>query len=617
MLYALDIETTGLNAWKDGIFCIGIWNTQTHEVFRSLDKFKQFLLDTPNAQFVTHNGAFDFKFLVNKGAMSLTQVGERWKCDTKILGHVHREKVPDSFIEEYETARKALPNGSKHREGSKLSLKTMAPYFLGVKPFWEEPENHDNDEYVLKDCEYTWLLWKQLYDSASETELRFYQNRMMPWQIMLLKAELTGITIDIELLSQLKSETATIVSQLEKELRTVFGEAQQAYQEKQVKEIEEEYSEMREAAVKRLKNPTPEKESKTRARYLALETAAIEKVELLNFDSPKQMLWLLKDFYKFNVETYKGEDSTGKAILERLSNEGHEPIKKLLEYRDKQKLYSSFLEPYGEKAIDGVIHPSFNLCGTRTGRLSSSDPNLQQVPGEIYKLFRAREGKTFVQYDMGMIEAILIAYYSDDAELTELVQKGLSIHDANALSIFDLPCTAQEVKKRYTKERDAAKRLGFACFYGAGWRRIQQALQEAGYRFTDKQCRLILDGLKARFSGAFSFHAEITERLLGGEEVINLLGRPIYIENPEDVYMKGFNKLIQSSASDLVCQSAWKSQQDVLLLVHDFILTEVPVKEALQKEADLVTAMTNYNLTNSFGKLKLIAEGCTNERWTK
>jgi DNA polymerase I-like protein with 3'-5' exonuclease and polymerase domains len=623
MLYALDIETTGLNPWKDKILCIGVYCFGSYKkVFRDLNKFKKWFADNPDLVYVTHNGKFDWKFLLVNGLVTLDQVECQWTQDTQYLAHVIKTKIPEQWLLDYDEERtkrnKELPTGIEHRKAKGLSLKTLVPFFLGYAPFWEDPTNHDNDEYVLKDCEYTFDLLPVLRYNATEQDVKFYLTRMMPWAKMLLKAELKGISIDLELLDKMTHETQDQIIALKEVLDTTWGDIHEAWNKKQVEDLDAQYRTMRNAALEKMKAPTPEKREKLYARYRALYDKAVSKLEpRLNYDSPAQMLWLIKDHLKLDATTYKGEDSTGKAILERLANDGYKEFKTLLEYREAQKLHGSFLEPYREKHINGVIHPTYNLCGTRTGRLSSSEPNLQQVTGGLYPLFLARPGKTLCQYDMEAIEAKLIAYYSDDKVLTELVQKGLSIHDVNAIDIFDLKCEPKEVKKLHLEERNAAKRLGFSCFYGAGWRRIQQALQEVGFRKTDKECKDILSRLKKRFEGAFRFHDEITAQLLDGHEVINLLGRPLYIERPEDVYMKGFNTLIQSSASDLVLESARRSGQDVLLLVHDFIGTEVPLDCADKAAKELTYCMTNYKLTNALGPIKLTVDGCVNERWTK
>lgn len=625
-LYSIDIETTGLNAWKDQITCIGVWHPKASMVFRDLKKFASWFKSQQELKhhFVLHNGKFDFKFLLVNKLVTIEQAEIMWAHDTQYLAHVMADKVSDTWLEIYEEKRaeknKVLPVGIEHRKGGKNSLKCLAPYFLNVDPFWENPADHNNDEYVLKDCEYTYRLFEQFYAKglASDSEVKFYQEKMMPWAKMLLKAELAGIKLDSDLLTIKDKELQVKVIELEQQLNEVWTEPRAAYRKIEDIKLAKQYFDMQTAALKKIpeEKKTGKRNGEIIERYQGLYEKALKKIESLSYDSPKQMLWLMKDYFKLDVSTETGE-STGRPVLEKLASQGRNDFKLFLEYRETQKLITSFIEPYKHLRFNGEIHPEFNLTGTRTGRLSSSNPNLQQVPPELNGLFQARPGHVFVQYDMGAIEAKLIAYYSDDIELYKIIKEGLSIHDVNTLNFFELDIDPKEVKKKFPNERHATKQVGFACFYGAGWRRIQQTLLNFGFNKTDNECKEIYKRIQKRFQGAFEFHREITECLLNREKVINLLGRPISIEHPEDCYMKGFNTLVQSSASDLVLWSALKSGLKILLLVHDFILAEVPEAEAQIANSKLVKAMTDYKLESSHGPIVLDVEGSISKVWGK
>ena len=208
------------------------------------------------------------------------------------------------------------------------------------------------------------------------------------------------------------------------------------------------------------------------------------------------------------------------SVLQKLSDEGYDEVKTFLEWRKVQKILTGYLPTYKELAYENVLHPSFNLTGTRTGRTSSSGPNLQQVPPSLYKIFKPRPGHKFVQFDLSGIEAALIALYSGDKKLYDILQKGESIHDHNAKALFALKCDVSDVKKLHLRERKCAKTIGFACFYGAGAKRIKTAFQAAGFSITDIEAKRKLALLKSYYPLAFEFQKEITEVFQTGETVM-------------------------------------------------------------------------------------------------
>jgi DNA polymerase I-like protein with 3'-5' exonuclease and polymerase domains len=171
-------------------------------------------------------------------------------------------------------------------------------------------------------------------------------------------------------------------------------------------------------------------------------------------------------------------------------------------------------------------------------------------------------------------------------------------------------------------ERKCAKTIGFACFYGAGWRRIKLAFQSAGFILTEKESKEKLASLKSYYLEAFAFHKEITEVFEAGETVFNLLGRPITLQPHENPYMQGFNTLIQSSASDLNLEACFRFQSpglDIhpLLVIHDCVMAEALEYLATEAASVLETCMTSFNLNSVNGKIKLRVEGGVSDKWEK
>lgn len=552
--------------------------------------------------------------------------------DTQLMAHVHQAKVTKKYLAQYELQRKdlnaTLPKGTKHRHAKALSLKVLAPYFLNVPPFWETPGNYDNEEYNRKDCVYTHQLHQYFLDNMTTDEKAFYSERMIPWSDMLLRMTLRGIEVNQENLERFEVEYALSVENLEAKLDTLWAEAHVAYSRAQEHKVRMKYHEMLSKQLeKKPKDPV-----KTRARYeqmcaRALAALPAEK-RRINYDSPKQMLWLLKDYLDLDVtkvdlkENDDNPDSTGRAVLHRLAAQGREDVATFLEWRVANKILTAFLPSYQSMAVDGVIHPTFNLTGTRTGRISSSKPNCQQIPPKLYPVFKPRDGYKFVQDDLSGIEAALIALYSNDTTLYDLINQGISIHDYNTKVLFGLSEPVDSIKELYPRQRQTVKNIGFACFYGAGANRLESVFKTAGFMISNAEARGMLETLKATYPSAFSFHKEITKLFEDGGVVMNLLGRPVSIQDKSEAYMKGFNSLIQSSASDLnlhACHrwSQMSPEHLPLLVIHDCILGEV--REDLAEEAakKLVYCMTDYDLQCENGPIKLAVEGGVYDQWTK
>jgi len=629
-ILSLDIETTGLDPYRDEITCVGIYGRDGNvsRVYRDLDQLDYDLRTKYNGWgLVGHNFKFDIHFLVNNG-FDLSFLLGRWEHDTQFMSHVLTDKVSEQYLEWYETKRvelnKELPVGYSHRKTRGSSLKVLAPYWLDVPPFWEDPTSHDDDEYVLKDCKYTWDLCKMFKTKLNaKGQYSFYKDRMMNWGKMLMEAEKRGIMINDEKLIESIYEHSTKAEQLKRELDEEWAGPNVLYKHAQTVLIHQKYSEMSNQALLKAKANNVDK---TIARYNTLRDKAVAKIEDLNYDSPKQMLWLLKDHFGLPVKTVEGKESTGKAVLESIANKGRKDVGKFLEWRKANKILTAFLPTYQKLQYKGVVHPTFNLTGTRTGRLSSSGPNMQQVPPSLYKIFKPRDGYKYIQYDLASIEAALIAYYSGDPMLFDVIQSGQSIHNANARVFFNLDCDIKDVKDKYPEERYASKHVGFALFYGAGTNRIKHTFANFGFMIDKGQAYQMHQNFKEYYKQAAQFHKDITNDFAQGNVKMNVMGRPIKIQDPEDAYMKGFNTLVQSSASDLnirageLAREQWIKEGldcQILLFIHDCIVAEVKEEHAVRADQILKESMTGFNLTNSLGKIILAVEGGIKTAWEK
>jgi DNA polymerase I-like protein with 3'-5' exonuclease and polymerase domains len=630
MLVALDIETScavqscpgfgisskcdhGLDPWKSKIDVIGVIGEEIEATF-TLDQFLIFHDSWQDSiQYIGHNFKFDMLHLVRHGCNIKL---DHWVGDTMLMAYVCTDKIPDAWLANYEWDR-AQQKG-KHRKGSKHSLKTLAPFFLGVDPFWESEDKNDK-EYVLKDTRYTWELYEVLTDRLKELgQFDFYEKKLLPWTKMLLTAEVRGICIDMKALDEKERELKAKVLDLEERLDIEWEDAHLDYHNTLMDKVFDKYKAMADKAGKPLE---------TGSRYGKLLEAAVRKLPTkINYGSPAQMKWLLRDYLGYDVQSLEGDESTGKEVLNRLADEGKEDIKLFLEWRKCNKLLEAFIPTYRDLQVDGVVHPVFNPCNTRTGRTSSERPNMQQVPPELRPLFIPRPGYKFVGYDAAAIEARLIGLYSDDPTLYKIISDGISIHDHNTKVFFGYDTPYEAVSKVHKQERAASKNVGFALFYNAGANRIRIAFAQKGYHLTENECQQLLNRFRSSYQTAMQYSKNIVSYLEGGEVLENLMGRPIRIENAEDCYMQGFNTLIQSSASDYNLDAgykAWKAAQELgmdawpLLFVHDFNCFEVRDEQTDAFNHIYPDIATDYVLTTSHGPLPLAVEGGIMTRWEK
>ena len=576
-------------------------------------QFSRFIHDE-NPSFTCHYGKFDIGTLLSKG---LDYVEERWVHDSHLLAFTSPIKIPEMYLEDYAERRRELnkTRTHKYREAGAHSLKTLAPYFLNVQPFWEPDTGYDNDEYVTLDARYALQLtnyFLNLFEREYGKALEFYQERYLPWTKNLLQMELDGITIDQPALLTMWDKTIRELKVTEDELKDTWYEAFSAYQELEYKRITAKYDAMR----------STKNTEKALAMVERNRVKALDKVEPLNLSSPTQLAWLLRDYFGLNITSSEGDsESTGAETLERLANK-NAGVKLLLKHRGLNKLSTSFFPEYQSRLEGTKIHTTLNSATARTGRLSSSNPNLQQVPGELHDLFIASPGHLLVTKDLSAIEPTILAYFSEDDNLCKLMISKGDFHGTNAQRMFDLDCDPLEVKVKYKGHRDIAKLVGLAVLYGAGWRRVFFEMTKAGFTdVTEWQCKEFVKRLREFYSGVWEFKKQLDSELERGSVLYNLLGRPFKIQASTDVYMKGLNTLIQGSASDLLQDATYQLRQagfKPLLLVHDEVIIEVPDDNTIKENERTIEAfLTKRPLPTKHGNIPIRVEGKVSKRWQK
>jgi DNA polymerase-1 len=294
------------------------------------------------------------------------------------------------------------------------------------------------------------------------------------------------------------------------------------------------------------------------------------------------------------IKKTKTGASTDAEVLEELAAQGHEVPRLILEYREVSKLLSTYLEslPGAVNPATGRIHTSFNQIGAQTGRLSSNDPNLQNIPvrtprGEaIRRGFVPRPGWKFVVADYSQIELRLLAHLSHDEAFVAAFRAGGDIHRQTAAVIFGV-----EVGDVTAVQRAQAKTINFATIYGQGAHSLSRQLG-----ISREDARRFIEEYFARFAGVRSFLDECVSRAREKGYAETIFGRRRYIPELKDrnFNARAFgertatNSPIQGSAADLIkiamvrVQRALEAGHEakLLLQVHDELVVEAPAPEA-------------------------------------
>lgn len=603
-----------LSPWHARITTVGLKWEGGAKVIRELEELNSWLNENPTTLFTNHRFKFDWLMLA---ANDIVIPLERYVDDTHLMADLSTIKIPQHWLEQFNANK-----GAMTRQMGRHSLKALAPYLLGVEEW--ETDDKDNDAYVLKDCEYVLQLEPILKAQLEKCDgLEFYRNRLLPYTKMLMEAEARGVLIDWARFDKLKAC-------IEKEQQAAFTALTALWKDAIERYTVDEQSEMvtHYRALAAIKGVSFDESS----RYQRLLANALAKQEAFNFDSPAQLKKLMSKYLSLNIKNFEGAESTEKAVLKRLANEGDKGCSLLLAWRAARDQLK-FLTSYNELHVNGVIHPSyhpaqfnegFSKGGTRTGRLSSSKPNFQQVSKRLTTVFRARPGYKMVGFDLASIEAKLIALYTADPAFYDITATDKSFHDVNTKIFFGFTDPLDTIKDKYPKHRQATKRIGFSLCYGAGYRRMQKSFTEDGFFFTAAECKVFHENFKRQYTKVTTFHDELTRLFEGGATIPNLLGRPIKIQDPREAYMKGFNRLIQSSASDLCLEGSRRALDQMrasgiechpILFVHDFVCFEVEEGRAEQAAEIVAKAMVSFELSNELGPVKLKVEGGVMSHW--
>ncbi|MBR2028771.1 MAG: DNA polymerase I [Oscillospiraceae bacterium] len=326
-----------------------------------------------------------------------------------------------------------------------------------------------------------------------------------------------------------------------------------------------------------------------------------------NLNSPKQLgKALFEDLGLPAGKKTKSGYSTNAEVLEGL-RKYHPVIDKILNYRTYQKLNSTYVEGLKDKIReDGRIHTTFNQTETRTGRISSGEPNLQNIPvrtelgQELRKFFVAREGHVLVDADYSQIELRILAHISGDENMREAFINNADIHTQTAAKIMKL-----DVEDVTPQIRSRAKAVNFGIVYGIG---AFSLAKDVG--ITVKEASQFIANYLDTFTGVREYMNTITQFAKDNGYVATLYNRkrilPEINNSNRNIQEMGkrmaMNTPIQGTSADIIKIAMVKvakrlkdegMQAKLILQVHDELIVEAPVEEADKAASILVEEMQN------------------------
>lgn len=334
---------------------------------------------------------------------------------------------------------------------------------------------------------------------------------------------------------------------------------------------------------------------------------AIQELAGVNFNvsSPAQVGEVLFDRLKLDDKAKKtktGQYSTSEDILEKIKTK-HPIVEMILEFRGLKKLLSTYIDalPQMINPKTGKIHTSFNQTVTATGRLSSTNPNLQNIPirdaqgKEIRKAFIPDDRSVFLSADYSQIELRIMAHLSGDEYMTDAFRRGLDIHAATAAKIYDI--SIEEVD---ADMRRKAKTANFGIIYGISTFGLAERLN-----IPRAEAKKLIDGYFESYSGVKNYMDNVIQQARINGYVETIFGRRRYLSdiNSQNSIVRGYaernaiNAPIQGSAADIIKIAMVNIQNRIdreklktqmIMQVHDELNFSVP-KEELEYVRKMVT----------------------------
>ena len=484
---------------------------------------------------------------------SIIKIGQNVKYDTKIFARydVNLAPVDDTMLLSYAI------NGGKHNHGmdylserylnhKPISIKTLLGSGKSAITF-DKVSINDAVNYAAEDADITLRLWKLFKPMLHESSVtKVYETLERPLIPVLAKMEMNGIKVDRNTLSRMSNNFAQSMSGLEAEIYNLAGQT-------------------------------------------------------FNVGSPKQLGEILFDKLELpgGKKGKTGAYGTGVDVLEDLASEGHELPVKVLDWRQMSKLKSTYTDALQGhiNSNTGRVHTSYIISGASTGRLSSTDPNLQNIPirseagRKIREAFIAEEGNVLLSLDYSQIELRILAHIAKIDTLKQAFHEGQDIHALTASQMFNVPLENMD-----PMVRRQAKAINFGVIYGISGFGLARNL-----RIPRKEAQSFIDTYFERFPGIRAYMDETVSFAKENGYVKTLFGRKVHTseinaKGPQAGFAKraAINAPIQGTAADVIRRAMVQMPNAIahlpakmLLQVHDELIFEVN-KDALNETTEVV-----------------------------
>jgi len=488
---------------------------------------------------------------------SVMKIGQNLKYDCVVLARYGVSVAPfdDTMLMSYALDCGRHGHGmdelaKRHLEHETIKFSDLAGTGKNAKTF-DQIAVKDAAKYAAEDADITYRLYEVLKPRlAAEGKTTVYETLERPLAPVIVDMERAGVKIDAKVLSKLSGDFAQRMGALEAD----------AY-----KLADEEF----------------------------------------NLGSPKQISEILFDKLSLpgGRKTAKGAWSTKADILEMLAAEGHELPRVILDWRGLSKLKSTYTDslPNEINSDTGRVHTSYALAATTTGRLSSTDPNLQNIPirtedgRKIRTAFVPEKGNVLISADYSQIELRLLAHIADLSSMKQAFADGVDIHAMTASEMFDVP-----VKDMDPMVRRRAKAINFGIIYGISAFGLANQLG-----ISRTEAKEYIESYFKKFPGIRQYMDDTITSAKSNGYVETIFGRRTHVGgvNDKNPAMRGYaerqaiNAPIQGSAADVIRRAmirmpaALKRKKlaaKMLLQVHDELIFEAPKAEA-DKTCEIVT----------------------------
>ena len=513
---------------------------------------------------------------------TITKIGQNLKYDANVLaqyGITMAGIAFDTMIESYCLNSVATRHNMDALADKYLGYKTVHFEDIAGKGAKQLTFNQIDIEkaghYAAEDADITLRLHQAIYPQLEKSpeQLAIFNDVEMPLLPVLAKMEQLGVLLDSDLLNQQSNEIAPRLQQLEIKAHEVAGQS-------------------------------------------------------FNLSSPKQLQQILFEELKIPVikKTPKGAPSTAVDVLEKLEKDGYELPRIILEHRGLSKLKSTYTDKLPLMVDNnGRVHTTYQQAVAATGRLSSTDPNLQNIPirseegRKIRHAFIASPGYKVVAIDYSQIELRIMAHLSNDTGLVTAFSEGRDVHRATAAEIFDV-----ELDQVTSDQRRSAKAVNFGLIYGMSAFGLSEQLSIERYLAQE-----YMDKYFERYPNVLSYMEDTRQQTKELGYVETVFGRRLYLPEIKSknamrrkaAEREAINAPMQGTAADIIKKAmlavdAWiEAQNDdrikMTMQVHDELVFEIHqdiVSETTEKLIDIMNNVVDL-------QVPLIAEAGIGDNW--